>query len=196
MWAHFVRHGESTYNVHGLANGDPALAIGLTPRGGLQAELAAAGLRHAGIERVFVSEFLRARQTAEIINRQHGVPVLSDPRLNDRRSGFEGWPVSEYLAAVSHAPIDARPAGGESYREQMTRVLSFLADLEKVAAASVLVVTHHEVLQIVNGHYCGLDPLAMWHTPVANGEVLSFDLSVAAGARRRALAERAGVSPG
>lgn len=192
MWAHFVRHGESSYNVLGLANGDPAQAVGLTPRGHEQATLAAASLGHAGIERVFVSEFLRARQTAEIINREHGVPVQSDARLNDRRSGFEGRPVSEYLAAVRHDPIDARPAGGESYREQMARVLSFLADLEKLAAASVLVVTHHEVLQIVNGHYRGLEPLAMWQTPVANGEVLSFDLSVDSSARRRAFAERVG----
>ena len=190
MWAHFVRHGESRYNVLGLANGDPALAVGLTPRGCEQAALAAASLRQAGIERVFVSEFLRAQQTADIINREHGAPVQSDPRLNDRRSGFEGRPVSEYLAAVGHAPIDARPAGGESYREQMARVRSFLADLEGLAAASVLVVTHHEVLQIVNGHYRGLEPLAMWRTPVANGEVLSFDLSLAVAARSRVIAEQ------
>jgi alpha-ribazole phosphatase len=176
MRVHFVRHGESDYNVLGLANGDPARAVSLTSRGREQAEAAAAALAGAAIAQVLVSEFPRARETAAIINRRHGAPMRIDSRLNDRRSGFEGRPIADYLAAVSDEPIDTTPAGGESYREEIGRVLSFLADLESLPGDEILVVTHHEILQIVSGHYAGLDPIAMWRTPVANGQVISLDL--------------------
>lgn len=184
MRAFFVRHGESVYNVLGLANGDPAVPVELTENGRRQAVAAAETLRDAAIERVFVSQFQRARETAAIINRHHAAPVRVDARLNDRRSGFEGRPVGDYLMAVSDDPLDARPAGGESYREQIARVLAFLADLEADAAGNVLIVSHHEVLQIVNGHYTGRSELEMWRTPVANGQVLGFDLPSTAGRGR------------
>lgn len=157
-----MRHGESEYNVLGLCNGDPARPVALTDRGRIQAQATAERLKAVPIDLVCVSEFARARETAAIVNRLQGAPLRVDARLNDHRNGFEGRPVREYLAAVGNDPLAFRPLDGETYGELIARVNAFLADLARMAARCVLVVTHHEVLQVVHGRCHGLDAQAMW----------------------------------
>ena len=64
--------------------------------------------------------------------------------------------------------------GGESYCEMVTRVHGFLADLREVDEPAVLVVTHHEVLQAVAGHFQNLDLARMWLVWIGNCEILEF----------------------
>jgi broad specificity phosphatase PhoE len=159
----FMRHAESVYNVLGLCNADPAVAVPLTDWGRLQAESAAERLAAIPIDLIYVSELPRARETAEIVNRRHGAPLRIDVRLNDRCNGFEGRPVADYLAAVSHDPLYCRPQGGETYQELKARVGAFLDELANEPAQGVLVVSHHEVLQVAYGHFAGSTDEQMWH---------------------------------
>jgi broad specificity phosphatase PhoE len=171
----FLRHGQSTYNVLGLCNSDPAQAVPLTERGRQQA--GAAGQRLAGlpIDLIFVSELPRARETAEIVNRRHGARQCVDARLNDRRNGFEGRPVADYLDAVAHDPLHCRPAVGESYQELKARVMAFLDDIRSVAAECALVVSHHEVLQVAYGRFRGFSDEQMWRYWIDNGDFFEAD---------------------
>lgn len=170
-----MRHGESEYNVLGLCNGDPAQPVALTDRGRAQAAATAERLMDAPIDLVFVSRFPRARQTAAIVNRHHGAPVRIDARLDDHRNGFEGRPVVDYLAAVDNDPLRFNPDGGERYGQLIERVDDFLAELARADARCVLIVTHHEVLQVVHGRHHGLSVQAMWRFWIGQAETLEFD---------------------
>lgn len=77
-----VRHGESTWNAEGRWQGhaDPPLS----EAGAAQARAAAAAL--AGIEAVWCSDLVRARQTAALCA-PSGVAVLEDPGLRERDVG-------------------------------------------------------------------------------------------------------------
>jgi len=172
----FLRHGESEYNLSGLCNADPAVPVALTPAGRLQAQAAAERLRGLPIRRVYVSRLRRAQETATIVNACHCAEIHVDARLDDRNTGFEGRPVTQYLNAMHGAPdpFAWKAPGGESYREMVARVHGFLADLREADESAVLVVTHHEVLQAVAGHFQNLDPARMWLVWIGNCETLEF----------------------
>jgi broad specificity phosphatase PhoE len=171
-----MRHAESSYNVLHLCNGDPAIAVPLTDKGCSQADAAAERLRHAPIDIVLVSQLLRAQQTAQRVNQYHRAPVCVDARLNDRRTGFEGRPVAEYLAARQEDPLGFRGEGGETYTELKARVLDMLSEIKRIAARRLLVVTHHEVLQVVHGHFNGLPDQEILNFWVENAGVLEYEL--------------------
>ncbi len=173
----FLRHGESECNLSGLCNADPAVPVALTPAGRRQAEAAAERLRQVPIRRVYVSRLQRARETAAIVNACHAAEIHVDVRLDDRNSGFEGLPVAHYLEAMGAAPdpFAWKAPGGESYQELVARVHAFLAELRTLDLPAVLVVSHHEVLQAVAGHFQGLDLASMWRVWVGNGEIMEFE---------------------
>ena len=77
-----LRHGESTWNTVGRWQGraDPPLST----TGGAQARAAAPAL--TGMDAVWCSDLIRARQTAELCA-PAGVAVHADPRLRERDVG-------------------------------------------------------------------------------------------------------------
>jgi broad specificity phosphatase PhoE len=167
MRIYLLRHGESEANVAGVISDDPAHGYHLTPMGVGQAEVAAEALHDVPFTHVYVSEHLRTRETAEVmvaqwvkLQRKDGdradeadgealavnvdrFPITVDARLNERRSGMDGRPVMEFNSLVKPDPVDIKPDGGESFREQMARVQAFL---DAVAArhvdGTVLAVSH------------------------------------------------------
>ncbi len=175
----FLRHGEAAYNLRGLCNADPGVAVALTPAGRRQAEATAERLRDWPIQRVYVSRLQRAQETAAIVNASHCAQIHVDARLDDRSTGYEGRPVADYLNAMQSAadPFTWKASGGESYRDMVARVHAFLDELTKVDASMVLVVTHHEALQAVNGYFRQLAPKEMWQVWVDHCELLEFEVN-------------------
>jgi broad specificity phosphatase PhoE len=170
----FMRHAESRYNVLQLCNDDPSIPVPLTEKGRAQADAAAESLRHVPIDLIFVSQLLRAQETGERVNRYHGAPLRVDARLNDRRTGFEGRPVAEYLAARQYDPLGFSAEGGETYAELKARVLDILHEIRQLAVRRLLVVAHHEVLQVVHGHFNGLADQEVLNFWVENAGVLEY----------------------
>jgi len=171
-----ARHGQTNYNVLGLCNDDPKKDVHLTKLGVKQSEELAEKLRNKKIDLIIVSELPRTRETAEIINKHHKAPILVDKRLNDRKTGFEGKPVSEFQKAVEPDRLRLKFGDGESFLEEKERVLSFLEDLKKVEANSVLVVTHSEPIQIINGYFKKLSDEEMLATKIKNCQLLEYNL--------------------
>jgi alpha-ribazole phosphatase len=151
----FMRHGESEYNLLGLCNDDPGIPVALTPYGRSQVSQAAAGFAPGTIDLLYASQLPRALETAAIINRRQEAAILIDPRLNDRRTGFEGRRVADYLAARDADPANFCAEGGESFATLKARVIDFLVDLRATRVGRILVVSHHEVLQVVRGQTLG-----------------------------------------
>jgi 2,3-bisphosphoglycerate-dependent phosphoglycerate mutase len=142
LW--LVRHGESTWNVLGLAQGHDDQAQ-LTRRGLAQARAVAGELGGHPIGALYASDLRRARQTAAPVAAALGLRVRYDVRLRERCLGvLEGSAATAVSPAASGldgprvADPDARPEGGESLRDFYRRVTAFADELSipGLAAAS------------------------------------------------------------
>jgi 2,3-bisphosphoglycerate-dependent phosphoglycerate mutase len=184
LW--LVRHGESTWNVAGLAQGHNDLAE-LTDRGLDQASEAAWQFRDRPIRAIYASDLRRAQQTAAAFAVVLRLPVYSDVRLRERSLGvLEGTPAAAIgpdvtgLADGRVADADARPAGGESVRDLYARAAEFIdelaacADDEDEAAGDMLVVAHGGTVRVLEAHLRGIPADQMAWGPVANATVVEL----------------------
>lgn len=156
-----IRHGETPWNAERRIQGHTD--IGLDPEGVHQAELAAAWLATAGARRptrLYSSDLLRARMTAERLAERLALPVDLLPAMRERRYGFfEGLTYDEakrrypedYAAFEHREPDYAFPQGGESLTVFSARVVACLRELAvRHVGETVALVTHGGVLDIVN----------------------------------------------
>ena len=171
----FMRHGQTNYNLLGLCNDDPADAVHLNPTGIAQAEAAAEQLRDTPLDMIVSSELPRTRQTAQIINRHHQLPLLTHPALNDIRTGFNGRPVSEYFAATASDPLQLAVNGGESLLQHKQRVLTYFDWLRQQTANCILSIAHEETLRVFYARFHQLADVDLRELQFANCEVLRFE---------------------
>lgn len=150
-----MRHGRTNFNDLGLCNDDPSRDVHLTAIGKEQAQAAALALRNVAFERIVVSPLPRTRQTAEIVNHYHSVPIEVHHNLIDIRSGFDGKPVSDYFAAISDDPLRKRVNGGESLLDHKQRVLRFIDWLKSQRDKTLLVVAHEETMRVFVAYFEG-----------------------------------------
>ncbi len=144
-----LRHGESDWNVARRCQGQDDRAR-LTETGRSQAVEAVGAVRARGVDLIVASDLTRALETADLVAGALGVTRLIDPLVRERSFGYlEGGP----LAAVSPSDTgiagdvlvdpDARPAGGESFRDVALRARRFLEKAELAwPERRLLVVTH------------------------------------------------------
>lgn len=133
LW--LVRHGESTWNTLGLAQGHCDQAR-LTRQGQRQARAVAAQLRDRPVGALYASDLRRALETAAPLAEVTGLEVTRDARLRERCLGvLEGaataaiGPAANGLRGDQVVEPDARPDGGESLREFYRRVAGFADEL-------------------------------------------------------------------
>lgn len=149
---YFVRHGEAGYNLLDRVNSHPDVRNDLTVTGREQAACCRAALASAGIEVIYCSEFPRARQTAEIINQDFGLPIITDRLINETGAfAFEGLPCSAWHRAQVPDRLSAMVPGCESFGEMKSRLLKFLDRLLEIPQQRILVVSHEEPIQVLLG---------------------------------------------
>lgn len=139
----FARHAESTLNVAGRVNGDPALEVDLTEVGEAEARTLGIQLAHVPIERCLHTRFSRTRYTAALALAGRDVPLEVEPLFDDIKVGdLEGSLIEEYRAwKREHARSDAFP-GGESLDDAARRYAEGYRRLVDGDGDSVLVVCH------------------------------------------------------
>jgi 2,3-bisphosphoglycerate-dependent phosphoglycerate mutase len=177
LW--LVRHGESTWNVAGLAQGHLDQAE-LTERGLRQASDTAWRFRDHSVCAIYASDLRRALQTAAAFVAVVGVPVFADARLRERSLGvLEGIPSAALSPAVTGleggrvADPDARPAGGESVRDLYQRAASFCDDLAAtVGDGDVVIVAHGGTVRVLEAYLHGIPADRMSWGPVENATVV------------------------
>jgi broad specificity phosphatase PhoE len=137
----FETHSTSTDNESGIATG--WLEGRLSETGSRQAQELGERRRADNIAAVFTSDSGRAVETAEIAFGQSGIPIHRDWRLRECNYGeLNGMPVAQ-LEAERARHIDAPFLGGESYRDVVERVRSFLGDLPgRFDGERILVIGH------------------------------------------------------
>jgi 2,3-bisphosphoglycerate-dependent phosphoglycerate mutase len=186
LW--LVRHGESTWNVAGLAQGHNDEAE-LTARGLRQASDAAAQFGYRPVRAIYASDLRRAQQTAAAFAAVLGLPVQADARLRERSLGI--------LEGSSHAVIgpaetglgdglvidpDTRPEGGESVRDLYRRVATFCDDLATNLVSTgvspdtppgdVLVIAHGGTVRVLDAYLHGVPVDQMTWRPVDNATIV------------------------
>ena len=182
LW--LVRHGESTWNALGLAQGhcdQPRL----TALGARQARYVASQLRGRPIGALYASDLQRAVATAAPLAGALGLDVTRDARLRERSLGIlEGTAAVAVPAALSGVAgnyvidPDAWPPDGESLRELYRRVADFADDLlapgapGEVAPAEIAVIAHGGTLRVLTAYLRGVPVERMRWEPVANGTVV------------------------
>lgn len=178
MKIYVARHGRTNYNDLNLCNADPSVDVHLTSQGIQQAQALAAKLRQAPIDCIFTSQLGRTQQTAEIVNLFHGVPMHTDPLLNDYRSGYEGQSADLLIAAMDAAKDrwTARFNDGESIEDMKSRVAEFLDKLRVEPYDAVLVVTSGWVIRMAIAIIQNISNEAAWAVDVAQGDYLELEM--------------------
>jgi probable phosphoglycerate mutase len=183
-----VRHGESTWNAAGLAQGHCDQAR-LTPRGLRQAWDVVGRLGDRPIGALYASDLHRALATAAPLGSVLGLAVSRDARLRERCLGdLEGAATAAVTPAVSGISAnrvvdpDARPPGGESLRDFYRRVAGFVADLAEVrlpglpdlsrGPGEIAIVAHGGTLRMLTACLRGVLVEQMAWEPLGNACIL------------------------
>jgi glucosyl-3-phosphoglycerate phosphatase len=171
-----LRHGQSEFNLHFSATRrDPGIVDPqLTDLGHAQAHEAARGLADQGIERIIVSPYTRALQTAGPVARALGVPVIVDPIVRERfafacdigspRSDLQrDWPQHDFTQ-IDDVWWPRQEEPEDAIVERATRFRSNLA--ARHDWAGTLVVSHWGFIlsmtgqSVTNGQWLRCDPTA------------------------------------
>jgi broad specificity phosphatase PhoE len=93
---YLARHGESKANIENIMDGH--FNTPLTEKGLEQAVSLAKALHGIKFDALYCSDLIRTRQTAETLNQQFNLPIISLPLLRERFGGsVEGKPFKEFL---------------------------------------------------------------------------------------------------
>lgn len=179
MKLYLTRHTETTYNVLGKINCDPKINVELTDKGRQQAASLAEQLKDVDFDAIYVSQLIRTRQTAEIINQYHGVDIITDARLDENVSGFDDYPTDAWITAMNTEGNDwnATFNGGESLNDVLNRLIDFVDDLQSKQLGAVLVVTHGTPVQLIRGYLMHtLDKTKMLDFDFPQGSFVEFEV--------------------
>jgi len=130
----------------------------LTKKGKEQIKKLIKRLRKEKIDLIFSSDFLRTKQTAQIIAKALSIKIIFDKRLRDINYGdFCGRLKKEYFREFPDTlekfkKSSKKPKGGENWFDVKKRMLNFIEDVErKYQGRNILIVSHGDPLWILEG---------------------------------------------
>ncbi len=136
----FIRHGESDHNVQHIYSGKVDDPYHLTEKGQTQVKKSAKKLGE--FEALFVSPFIRTRETAEIIQKETGFAgeVIIDERIREDHFGnFEGKPIKKGIFRLE----DPEFKGGESLDSLKSRMADFITEISRNFRGKTVVAAVH-----------------------------------------------------
>jgi broad specificity phosphatase PhoE len=176
-----MRHGETDWNRDRRVMSH--LPIGLNAKGVAQCEALAQALRSAGIRRIVSSPLARARESADIVAGEIGVPVEDDPGLSE--VNFGAWAGHEYddlvdrpdFQAYAQDPVGTPPPGGEALAAVQHRGIEAIGRaLDAEVGGRVLVVSHGDLIRSLLCHLLAVDLVEYRRFTVDNCSVSAVDL--------------------
>lgn len=147
---YIIRHGQTDWNKLQKTQGQTD--VPLNDVGRQEALSVAQQLAALPISKIISSDLKRAKETAEIINRSLGVPLLIDERLREMNFGLlEGIERHKLPDGIwdtfYHSPEKLK---AESSKSVYKRIKSFFDTLD--TRENILIVTHGGVLRML-AHY-------------------------------------------
>ncbi len=155
---YFVRHGQTVWNVENKICG--ATDSPLTEQGHMQAkrtgeiinDAISAGRMH--IDMILTSPLSRARDTAEEISSQTGIPVHTEVRLTEQNFGrWEGTPRDGGDFAAAKQNFCDSFSGGESMLRCAQRVYDLIDEITAIPEKTFLLVAHNGIARIVESYF-------------------------------------------
>ncbi len=157
------RHGEAENNVNSIISSKAENPHHLTMNGKKQAELAAKYFVDKKIDLIFVSPFIRTKETADIISKAIGLSkdkIIVDQRIGEVNAGvWNGKNFNDFVKtfAFSNRFIE-KAEGGETYGDIKKRMGDFVYDLEnKYSGKNILIVSHDTPLFLLKTVGLALD---------------------------------------
>src|SRR5574337_232039 len=156
---YFVRHGQTDWNFLKKFQGQQD--VHLNELGKRQSQAVAKRLMNVPLETIYSSDLARARETAQIINRYHDLPLVKEPRLRERCFGiFEGFTIEEsqerypdVRASYEQDKLNSQIPGGESRMQFIRRVGDFFETLhQNHDGQTIAVIAHGGVLGATFSH--------------------------------------------
>ena len=155
---YLVRHGVTDWNIEGKIQGNTD--IPLNTEGKIQAKELAKELKHIKFDKALSSDLLRAKQTAEIIAKEHKLIVEATEVLRERNFGYlEGKSsdlVKDMQRLIGSLEEDKRFSykyhpSIESDGEIAERLLTLIREVAVAnSGKNVLVVTHGGVIRVLS----------------------------------------------
>ncbi len=175
MKIYFIRHGQTVLNKNKILTGQTETP--LTEEGIEQAQEALKSISN-DFNIIYSSDLDRCLKTAEILNTNMQVPVISDARLRERNFGSFGgktWleadPTGELRQIDKDQKYNYRPYGGESAEDVKERILSCVGEIKsKYPNEKVLVVSSGGVIRLL--HTIFHDEI---HGHIANASIHEFE---------------------
>ncbi|MDD5068640.1 MAG: class I tRNA ligase family protein [Candidatus Pacebacteria bacterium] len=150
-----VRHGEAESNLTGKVSCRPDDPYKLTDKGREQVETTAKALKKKKIDVIFVSDYIRTKETAEIIREALNISpdkVIIDARLREDNIGvYQGKTWKEYQDEYPYLERFVKtPEGGETLAEVRKRSGDFLFDIDsRFAGKNILIVSHDTPMTLI-----------------------------------------------
>jgi broad specificity phosphatase PhoE len=164
MKIYLIRHGETTGDVEDRYGGD--YDDHLTSKGKDQAKKLAEKIKDFGIERIFTSPRIRAKETSEILKDKLGVEVqlLEDIRERNHYGVLTGMVKSEAkrkYPKLAKMVDDYRNTveGGEDYESFQKRVKKTLEQVYKSELNTVAIVTHGGPVRMIFREILGYEKI-------------------------------------
>ncbi len=183
MELYVVRHGETEFNVQRRYAG--STDVPLSENGFKQAEELAGKLHSVSIDLIVTSHLLRARQTAEIVQKALAKPLVVIDQFAERNMGvYEGLTreeaqnkYPEMWLRLGARDIDDGPDEGETIRQCYQRVSSALISMkEKYPKSKILLVCHGFVARLINKYCMDLSFEEMNSFTLGNCEYVRYTL--------------------
>ena len=147
---HLLRHGE-VHNPGGVLYGRRD-GFHLSDLGVAMAEKVAESIRDRDITHLRSSPLERAQETARPLAEARGLEILTDDRVIESTSKFEGLNFSEGAMTIVKRPRlwrhlwnPFRPSWGEAHREIIARMMAAVHDAREAAAGHEAVIVSHQL---------------------------------------------------
>lgn len=144
---YLVRHGQTDWNIEKRTQGHTD--IPLNDNGKQQAQIISEKLKYLKIDKIYSSDLLRSKETAEIINQNFNLEIIFDKRLREINYGdLEGIPRTE-LNKKTWEIFNKNPEKlhAEPIIEVYNRIKSFFEEIE--TDKNILIVAHGGALRVI-----------------------------------------------
>ncbi len=171
MQLYFIRHGETDWNVRRMFYGWTDCDI--NEKGMKQAEGLQKFFQTVEIDKVYSSDLLRARHTAEIVFSKNAVEIETNEAL--RELYFGDWEDKEYEYILQQFPKEVknwrtnweneRLPKGESFQEFYKRTTEYLEEIiakNQGEGKKIAIVSHHGTMAVMMCHLTQAGPKGYW----------------------------------
>lgn len=175
MSLYFTRHGQTDYNKAYLIQG--SLDVSLNETGIKEAKELALKVKDMKFSSIYVSPYLRTRQTADEIVKILRIGYKTDERIKEENYGLlEGTSRKEEVYLEQRRKIATCYPNGESYLKVAARVYSFLDEVRLEAKENdILVVAHGGISRIVHSYFFDMSNEEFFAYGIPNCCLVKYD---------------------